>query len=147
MWFNKMIWNKVALWCGWFLTARSFVVLACSEHGGLISHVGNSSGLPKPFPKDSHVRPVRYMFVQVVGGSAVFPGSHPLLVPVFPLRVTQGWQEVYCSLEAEPTVAVAAKTQPQRDNDLNLACWLLVSRLPGTTQFGEEQNIPGSIHV
>ena len=43
---------------------------------------------------------------------------------------------------------MAAKTQPQRDDDLNLAGWLLVSRLPGTTQFGEEKkNIPGSIHV
>jgi len=49
-------------------------------------------------------------------------------------------------LKADP--AVAAKTQPQRDDDLNLAGWLLVSRLPGTTQFGEEKkNIPGSIHV
>ena len=47
-------------------TSMSAVGLACAELRGLISHVGNASGLPKPFPKDSHVRPVRCKFVQVV---------------------------------------------------------------------------------
>lgn len=67
IWINKMIWNKAALWCRWFLTAQPSMGLACAECRGLISHVGNASGLPKPFPKDSHVRPVRCKFVQVVG--------------------------------------------------------------------------------
>lgn len=51
---------------GFWQIAPAFTVLACAEHRGVTPHVGNSSGLPKPFPRDSHVRPVRCMFLQVV---------------------------------------------------------------------------------
>lgn len=119
-WFGiKQLCNAGSFW----QIVQSFVVLACAEHAGLTPHVGNSSGLPKPFPEDSHIRPVRCMFVQVVDqlfSLEVIPFSF-----LFPSRVTQGWQGVYCSLKAKPAVGVAAKTQPPRDSDLNLACWLL----------------------
>lgn len=40
----------------------------------------------------------------------------------FPIEGHSRVTRSLCSLEAEPAVAAAAKTQPQRNNDLNLAC-------------------------
>lgn len=118
--------------------------LACAERRGLISHVlATPLVYQSSFPKDSHASQLGAS-LQAGGGSAVFLEVIPFWFQFScwgSPRVT--W--VYYSLRADP--AVAAKTQPQRDDDLNLAGWLLVSRLPGTTQFGDEKNIPGSIHV
>lgn len=123
---------------------QSSVGLACAERRGLISHVGNASGLPKPFPKDSHARPVRCKFVQVV--DQLFS----LEVIPFWFQFSR-WGSLKGDKESTTPWGLTLLWLPKHSlKETMIWTWLadclsLDSLAP--LSLGTKKNIPGSIHV
>jgi hypothetical protein len=136
----KQLWDAGGFW----EMTQSSVVLAGLGSSDLTPHVDNPSAFPHPFPEDTPSKPLRYVFVQVVGQLL----SLEVILFFFPFSYwgsLKGDRQVYapwrlCSLSL---------WLAQRNADLNLASLAAASRLPGTTLFGEEQKKKkaGSIQV